>query len=99
MGVTKAIQRCSINLQTWSKKELGNIPNQIKGHREELKRLDCLGIFYGPDWAHLIQTLNRLLEHEELMWKQRSRVSWLKHGDRNTRVFHAKATQRNRQMR
>ena len=31
--------------------------------------------------------LNELLYREEMMWLQRSRVDWLKEGDRNTRFF------------
>ena len=38
-----------------------------------------------------------LYDKEEKMWQKRSRIQWLKNGDRNTRFFHGSATQRKRQ--
>ncbi|KAK3218735.1 hypothetical protein Dsin_012705 [Dipteronia sinensis] len=43
---------------------------------------------------HIESQLDDMLETEERYWRQRSRIEWLKYGDRDTRFFHMKATVR-----
>jgi hypothetical protein len=43
--------------------------------------------------------LDKLEGQKNTYWKQRAHVEWLKNGDRNTRFFHACATQRRRSNR
>lgn len=39
---------------------------------------------------------NVVMEQEELLWLQKSKVQWLNYGDRNTRLFHTSTLVRRR---
>ena len=38
------------------------------------------------------KNLDALLIKQEIYWAQRPRISWLKHGDKNMKFFHLKAS-------
>ncbi|KAH1048009.1 hypothetical protein J1N35_038793 [Gossypium stocksii] len=38
--------------------------------------------------------LENVLNHEELLWRQKARCDWLQFGDRNTKYFHSRTMQR-----
>lgn len=77
----------------WNKKVFGNIFERKRKLISELKKiqmiLDChfSKKLYDRELI-LRRELEEVLSHEELLWFQKSRAEWLKHGDRNTSYFH-----------
>ena len=86
----------------WSKKDVHSLPQQIEEARAKLANHE---VNLQSSWNDqeimrdrnaTRKTLNNLLTQEKIYWRQCSRISWMKEGDRNTRYFHACVTQRNR---
>ena len=83
-------------LQSWAKKEFGSIVKKTMQLRKKLESL-----WEGPPTAgrqyqinRVVRELDEVLLREEIMWRQRSRTTWLKEGDKNTKYFQRKATWR-----
>jgi hypothetical protein len=83
------------DLQAWSKRKFGNVLRELEKARKELEILQ-LNNADQRDIRRVSDRMNELMYREEMLWLQRSRVSWLKEGDRNTIFFYRKAVWRAR---
>ena len=89
------IKQCRADLVAWSQIVFGNTRHRLNEKQQELE--DLVGHGYGQNLhriTELKRDINTLLHHEEVYWRQRSRSLWLKAGDKNTRFFHRRASQR-----
>jgi len=94
-SVAQPLKEVMGSLQEWSKAKFGSVRKKLKELREKL------GTAQGgtddesrAEARKIAFEMNGLLYREEMMWLQRSRISWLKEGERNTKFFHRKAVWR-----
>ena len=95
-GMAAALKACAMDLKAWSSATYGQIPKKIQEKRKRLSilvQLDGDGQF-GEEIKQVRKDINDLIDSEELYWCQRSKAHWLKEGDRNTKYFHARASER-----
>ena len=68
---------------------------RISALQANLQRLEQQPELHGEEIRSVRKELGSWLDTEEVMWQQRSRNMYLLSGDRNTRFFHVKASNRN----
>ncbi|XP_073360443.1 uncharacterized protein [Aegilops tauschii subsp. strangulata] len=83
-------------LKHWGRRTFGSVRQEMRELRTKLAALRAAPDRIGPSIEEK-EVQDRMVElsyREEIMMRQRSRITWLSHGDNNTQYFQKKASAR-----
>lgn len=88
------IRGCGTNLHAWGSSKTHPDTEKIKKLQKQVERLNANAPTEESkvEFLEVSRKLDDLLAKQEIYWHQNSRVSWLRHGEKNTRFFHSKAS-------
>ena len=105
MGMSSGLNRikekiavCGMDLHAWGSSRTHPDTERIKALQKRVEDFNKGETTDDSKAEFLVisKELDDLLMKQEIYWAQRSRISWLKHGDKNKNFFHSKASNRRR---
>ncbi|XP_075636927.1 uncharacterized protein LOC142609203 [Castanea sativa] len=94
----KKIQVCGLELMKWGSARTTPDEEAIKQIQKRLGRLNKEEMTSDSkaEYLELNKKMDEFLQKQEIYWAQKSRISWLQHGNKNTKFFHSTASQMRR---
>jgi hypothetical protein len=88
-SVVVALASLQGSLKAWDRDVFGSIKKQIKEFQGQLEEERGNTLYRGPTdrERYIMAKLSDMLARGEVMERQRSRIAWLREGDRNTEFF------------
>jgi hypothetical protein len=97
-GFARTLSSLQSGLSSWGASTFRDFKKKLGNLRRVLEQVRRVSMGRGPSMEEkrIMERINGVLYQEEIWIKQRSRVNWLKSGDRNTAYFHDFASQHKR---
>lgn len=98
--IVEKVEYVCLKLEEWGGGKIKELRDKIQGYRKEMRKFRSRRDNYGvrkyneARWEYM-----KLLEKQEVYWKQREKQYWLREGDQNTRYFHNFASGRKKHNR
>ncbi|CAK9147551.1 unnamed protein product [Ilex paraguariensis] len=90
------LRNCTTELKRWSLTHFKNNRKQIENLKDRLVEIQNGHVHNTAqnEAKEIKAEVDKIWKREEMYWCQRSRLNWLKYGDRNTKFFHTTTSQR-----